>query len=149
MRHRKTKKKSEIGKEARKKGSALEKRVAKWVKMQYEYDRVKINDRAKGSAVTRGHEIDVHVISDKGFLSRRYDVWVECKAVKVNRDHVMKLKGQVDDVMQAYEEDIEEWRPDEVLIVSSVGFDIDALRLANNYGYECWKAKPKGFERVE
>ena len=143
------KSKSQIGKQARKKGSALEKRVAKWAKMKYDYDKVKINDRAKGSAVTRGHEIDVHVVKGKGFLSSGYDVWIECKAVKVNRTHVMKLRGQVDDVKQAYDEEIEEWYPKEVLIVSSSGFDIDALRLANNYGYECWKAKPKGFERVE
>lgn len=145
----KEKNKSEIGKEAKKKGSALEKRVAKWAKMKYDYDRVKINDLARGYAVKRGHEIDVHVEEDKGFLSSGYDVWIECKAVKVNRTHVMKLKGSVDDVKKACDEEIEEWYPDEILIVSSSGFDIDALGLAKSYGFECWKANPKGFERVE
>ena len=133
------------------KGKALEKQVALWLKRVFGFE-VKSSEQVHGASVKRPHEVDVHAWKEiKRFLGlkRTYlDVWVECKATRVKRMHVMKLLEQARDVRDAYEEGKEEWYPHILMIVSSEGFDDDALRLADKYGIYCVLRKKGRYEFV-
>lgn len=61
--------------------------------------------------------------------------WIECKDLRrpVKRDAVFKLNSQVSDVRKA----AHGWQPSEVWIVSSSGFDPDALAFAAQHGIRC------------
>lgn len=85
-----------------------------------------------------------------GYLGRqRYAVhaWVECKAHQgtVRREHVQKLILSVDDVRKREDNG---WSPDEVILVSENGFDVDAVNFARAYDIRCYRRLGKGFERV-
>lgn len=75
-------------------------------------------------------------------------VWVECKDRKTNikRADVQKLHASVEDVRQAGDRSR---MPDDVILVSSAGFDIDALAFAREYGYECYEKREHGFFMVK
>ncbi|MBM9502848.1 hypothetical protein JWG44_21580 [Leptospira sp. 201903071] len=73
--------------------------------------------------------------------------WIECKDLKgkVKRKDVMKLSSSVDDVM---ENKTALWKPDKVIIVSSNGFDQDALAIAESKDIICYEKAGKGFKEV-
>ena len=109
--------------DALKKGRTLEKRVAIWAKRTLGWKTAKLGEPVRGKTARRPWEVDVHV---KKWLGLRHG-WIECKAHRVKRAHVLKLKDAVDDVREAHDEGIEKWAPHEVMIVSSEGFDFDAI----------------------
>ena len=125
-----SKKKGQKGYE---KGLDLENQVARWLKSQFGCE-VKKREFMRGSVAKRPYEIDVHGSSDD------VDVWVECKVDKIKRTHVAKLVESARDVRDAVEIEIEEWYPDMLMLVSSKGFDVDAIGMANKYSIYCVKA---------
>jgi len=135
------------GVKAYEKGVELEDRVAQWLKTQFGYE-CKKRDLARGKISKRPYEVDIHTMK-KGLLGfGRTDVWVECKAYKIKRTHVTKLVESVRDVKDAAEEEIEDWYPDMLMLVSNKGFDVDAIGLADKYGIYCVKAEKRTFEFV-
>jgi len=134
------------GKKAYETGAKLERRVARWLKTQFGY-RCKKNDLARGKISKRPYEMDVHGIKESMFGLMKAHLWVECKAYKIKRVNVTKLVESAKDVREAYDNDIEKWEPSMLMLVSSKGFDIDALGMANKYEIYCVKAG-KTFEFV-
>ncbi|MBN1970219.1 MAG: hypothetical protein JW870_12695 [Candidatus Delongbacteria bacterium] len=127
------------GKKAYEKGAKLEGRVARWLKSQFGY-KCKKNDLARGKISKRPYEIDVHGIKESVFGLMKAHLWVECKAYKIKRVNVTKLVESAKDVRDAYNDDIEKWEASMLMLVSSKGFDIDALGMANKYDIYCVKA---------
>lgn len=114
----------------------MEKKVASWLRrLGFE---TKIRDRVKGKRATRGYEIDVHAWAEKKRIigSKRIDIWVECKALKttVKRTHVFNFLEKARDLRDAFDDNIEEWFADILMIVSTSGFDHDAIKFADDYG---------------
>lgn len=135
------------GVKAYERGVELEGRVARWLKMQFGYES-KMRDLARGKISKRPYEVDIHAVK-KSFLGfGRTDVWAECKAYKIKRAHVTKLVESVRDVNDAFEEEIENWRPDILMLVSNESFDVDAVGMADKYGIYCVKAGERTFEFV-
>lgn len=128
-----------------KKGQSLEKRVAIWVKRTLGWKTTKLRELVRGKTTRRPWEVDIHA---EKWLGLRH-AWIECKAHKVKRMHILKLKDAVDDVKEAHDEGIEKWAPNEIIMVSSVGFDSDALALAKKHEIKCFLAKEKGFEEQQ
>ena len=96
---------------------------------------------ARGKISKRPYEIDI-LATKKLYLGLvTKHLWVECKAYRVKRRHVTKLVESARDVRDAYEDDIESWKPDMLMLVSNIGFDVDAIGLANKYGIYCVEAK--------
>ncbi|WP_246836757.1 hypothetical protein [Leptospira kmetyi] len=73
--------------------------------------------------------------------------WIECKDLKgkVKRKDVMKLSASVDDVA---ENKTASWKPDRVIIVSSNGFDQDALAIAESKDIVCYEKSGRSFKEV-
>lgn len=135
------------GKRAYEKGVELERRVARWLKSKFGYE-CKKREQARGKISKRPYEVDIHAIREAWFGLSRKDVWVECKAYKVKRAHVTKLVESARDVRDAAEDEIEEWYPDMLMLVSNKGFDVDAVGMADKYGIYCVKAGKRTYEFV-
>lgn len=73
--------------------------------------------------------------------------WIECKDLKtkVKRKDVMKLSVSSEDVK---ENKTALWKPDKVIIVSSKGFDQDALAMAESKDIICYEKSGRGFKEV-
>ncbi len=73
--------------------------------------------------------------------------WVECKDRKtsVKRLDIVKLASDVEDVRKLKEA---KWHPDDVIMVSSSGFDHDALEFAEEKDIICYEKTEDGFEEV-
>lgn len=127
------------GREAHDIGIDLENRVAKWLTSQFGY-KCKRRDLARGKISKRPYEVDIHGIKEELFGVIKTHSWVECKAYKVKRTHVTKLVETARDVKNAYEDDIEKWSPSMLMLVSNIGFDIDAFGLADKYKIYCVNA---------
>ena len=125
-----------LGKKRQRLGRELEKQVADlFSDADWE---VRKNDLVRGYSVKRPYEVDVHAFISEGFLiKKRTDVWVECKAHKVKRDHIIKLVAAAEDVRLAASNRIAEWYPDILVACSNKGFDIDALGWADMKGVYC------------
>jgi len=117
-------------------GVNLENRVAKWLVSQFGYE-VKKRDLARGKHSQRPHEVDIHGIKKQLLGLSKYHLWVECKAYKIKRVNVSKLVESAIDVKDAESDGIEKWKADMLMLVSSEGFDIDALGLAKKYSIYC------------
>lgn len=128
------------GKKAYEKGAKLESRVARWLKSQFGYECIK-RKLMRGKISKRPYEVDIHARKEGWFSDT--DLWVECKAYKIKRTHVTKLVESARDVRDAAEDGIEEWYPDMLMLVSSKGFDVDAIGMANKYCIYCVKAGNK------
>lgn len=120
-------------------GVNLENRVAKWLTSQFKYQ-CKKRDLAKGKISKRPYEVDIHGIKEELFGVLKTHLWVECKAYKVKRTHITKLVEAARDVKDAHEDGIEEWSPSMLMLVSNVGFDVDAVGLADKYKIYCVNA---------
>lgn len=129
------------------KGKSLEDRVEAWVKRTLGYKSTERNIPVRGKISKRPYEIDVHAWKPIYLGLSEEHIIVECKALKVKRIHVMKLNRVFDDICEAYEEGIEKWKPTQAILVSNVGFDIDAKELAKKYGIECYLATKRGFKK--
>ena len=129
------------------KGEEFEKRVARWLKRLSKDFNCEMRVKVRGKAAKKPYEVDIHAWRKVGIFKRTKDLWIECKAHKVRREHVSKLMLAIDDVKDAYPE-VAEWCPDVAMIVSSVGFDDDAVALANKYGIYCVHASERGFQFV-
>lgn len=127
------------GKKAYETGAKLEKRVARWLKSQFDWKSVKKRELMRGKISKRPYEVDIHA-QKKGFLSGQKDLWVESKAYRIKRTHVTKLVESARDVRDAAEDEIEEWYPDMLMLVSNKGFDVDAIGMADKYCIYCVKA---------
>ncbi len=131
---------------ATQKGAEFEGRVERWLKRQgFE---TKTRYLARGKISKRPYEVDVYATKKPSIFSRRIHVWVECKTTRVKRVSVMKLVEAARDVKEAWKKDIEKWHPDILMLVSSSGFDVDAVELANRYRVYCVLAKNSGFEFI-
>jgi len=130
--------KTKRGKKSYEKGAQLENRVARWLKRLG--CECKQNDLVRGKIAKRPYEVDIHATSKEllGLITRH--IWVECKAYKVKRTHMTKLVESARDVRDAYDDELEKWKPDMLMTVSSVGFDIDALGMARKYSIYCVNA---------
>jgi hypothetical protein len=93
----------------------------------------------RGKISKRPYEVDIHGIKEELFGVIKTHLWVECKAYKVKRTHVTKHVETARDVKNAYEDDIEKWSPS--MLVSNIGFDIDAVGLADKYKIYCVNAE--------
>lgn len=133
--------------EALKKGQALENIAAGWAKRKLGCKEIKMRELVRGKTAIRPWEVDVHGI--RKFLLGSEHVWIECKVHRVKRKHVLKLKDAIDDVKEAYDDDIAEWEPDEAFIVSPAGFDIDALRLAKKHKIKCYLVEDRKFKEMK
>ena len=133
------------GQKACEKGANLEKRVSKWLKSQFGYTCV-MRDLARGKISKRPYEVDVHGVK-AGILSKTH-LWVECKAYRVKRVQVTKLVESAKDVKDINEQEsgLQKWSPNMLMLVSSVGFDIDAIGMADKYKIYCVHASEKNFE---
>jgi len=125
------------GKKAYERGAELEKRVARWLKSQFGYE-CKKRELMRGKVTKRPHEVDIHARKE-GWFSTTH-LWVECKAYKIKRTHVTKLVESARDVKDAYNDDIEKWCADMLMLVSNKGFDVDAIGMANKYYIYCVNA---------
>ena len=125
------------------KGRTLEERVATWAKRTLGWSTTKRGELVRGKTTRRPWEVDVHAEKWRGLRH----AWIECKAHRVRRIHVLKLKDAVDDVREAHDEGIETWAPHEIIMVSSEGFDSDALAVAKKHDIKCYLAK-KGFQKM-
>ena len=130
--------KTKRGKKSYEKGAQLERRVARWLKrLRCE---CRLRDLVRGKIAKRPYEVDIHATRKEllGLITRH--IWVECKACKVKRTNITKLAESARDVRDAYDDDIEKWKPDMLMMVSSVGFDVDALGMASKYNIYCVNA---------
>lgn len=87
-----------------------------------------------------------------GGIARKKTVqhfWVECKDLNttVKRAHLEKLQGSVDDVRNNPSK--RQWHPNKVIIVSTNGFDQDALSIARKYKFICYEKYGKSFVEVD
>jgi len=141
---------SKKAEERARKGAAFEERVARWLKQAFNFEEVKLRELVRGKISKRPYEVDIHASKTiKGLLRRRpIDVWVECKTTRVKRTDVVKLIESARDLRAAWEEGIEEWYPDMLVIVSESGFDVDAIMRANESKVYCILAKPRRYEFV-
>jgi len=97
-----------------------------------------LNELVRGKISKRAYEVDVHAwIFIKRILrkNKRVDAWIECKNLKtsVKRMHVNSLIRKAQDLREGWEEGFEEWYADILMIFSTSGFDIDAIRIANEH----------------
>jgi len=127
------------GQRAYQKGANLENRAARWLKAQFGY-KYKKRDLARGSISKRPYEVDIHGIKEELFGLLKTHLWVEAKAYKIKRTHVTKLVESARDVKDAFDEEIETWSPNILMLVSSKGFDVDAIGLADKYRIYCIEA---------
>jgi len=135
------------GRKAYEKGTKLESRVASWLQSQFGYKCIK-RELARGLITKRPYEVDIHA-SKKVFLGfGGRDVWAESKAYKIKRTHVTKLVESARDVRDAHEEEIEDWHPNMLMLVSNKGFDVDAIGMADKYRIYCVKAGERSFQFV-
>ena len=133
---------------AYKKGKGLEDRVAAWLRRTHEYD-TKKRELVRGRIVKRPYEVDVHAWKKTLFgIGMERHLWVECKALKVKRLHVTKLVESARDVRDAEDDGIEEWKADLLVIASNVGFDIDAVQMADKYDIYCVMVGDRSYEFV-
>ena len=133
------------GMAAQVRGEEFEKRVARWLKRLSKDFNCEMRVKVRGKVAKKPYEVDIHAWRKVGILKKTKDLWIECKAYKVRREHVFKLRSAIEDVK---EEQKAEWHPDVAMIVSSVGFDDDAVALANKYGIYCVHASERGFQFV-
>lgn len=132
----------------REKGLELELRVTSWLSNSFGFD-TKHDDLVRGYAVKRPHQVDVHGIKKKGMLIKfTYHLWAECKAHKVNRDHIRKLVANAQDVKEANERGIADWFPDVLMVCSDTGFDIDAIGWANKHKVYCVKVRNRSYRFI-
>lgn len=129
------------GKKAYESGAKLENRVARWLKSQFGY-KFKKRELARGKISKRPYEVDVHGITEELFGIFKSHLWVECKAYTVKRTHVTKLVESARDVKDLHDEseNIQNWSPNMLMLVSNKRFDVDALGMANKYNIYCVKA---------
>jgi len=118
------------------KGHDFEKQVASWVTRQG-FNTI-LNELVRGKVSKRAYEVDVHAWTIvKRFLrsNKRVDVWVECKNLKnaVKRSHINSLIRKAQDLRKGWDEGFEEWYADLLMVCSTSGFDIDAIRIANEH----------------
>ncbi len=101
----------------------------------------------RGKISKRPYDVDVYGVS--GSLFKKH-LWVECKAFKIKRVNVTKLVECARDVKDLNEHDggLQKWSPNLLMLVSSVGFDVDAIGMADKYDIYCVHAKLSSFEFV-
>jgi hypothetical protein len=130
------------------KGVELEKRVSKWLKSQYGY-KCTMRDLARGKISKRPYEVDVHGIKEELYGVFKTHLWVECKAYRVKRVQITKLVESAKDVkdLNSQGSGLQKWSPAMLMLVSSEGFDIDAIGMANKYRIYCVHAS-KNFDFV-
>jgi Holliday junction resolvase-like predicted endonuclease len=140
----KTRAKSEKGVQAYATGKKLEDRVATWLTKQGYTCKKRV--LARGKVAARPYEVDIY--ATKGIVFKHH-LWVECKAHRVKRTFVHKLVESARDVkeMNDADEDVQNWSPNMLMLVSDEGFDSDASKLADKYLIYCVHAN-KTFEFV-
>ncbi len=120
------------------KGHDFEKQVASWFTRQG--FTAELNELVRGKVSKRAYEVDVHASKQKKIRKNllmkkwiRYDVWVECKNLKkpVKRSHINALIRKAQDLKKGYEEGFEDWYADILMVFSTSGFDVDAIRIGN------------------
>ena len=136
------------GQKSYEKGVGLENRVAKWLKSQFGYKCI-MRDLARGKISKRPYEVDVHGIKEEVFGVFKTHLWVECKAYRVKRVQITKLVESAKDVKDLNNQGngLQKWSPAMLMFVSSEGFDIDAIGMANKYKIYCVHAS-KNFNFV-
>lgn len=85
-----------------------------------------------------------------GLIGKRrstVNAWVECKdrKTRVKRADVQKLVMSVKDVRDLKQSD---WFPDRIVMVSTAGFDVDALSVARDHGVVCYAPSSDGYAEV-
>ena len=146
------------GQESYETGVNLENRVAKWLVSQFGYEVIK-RDLVKGKISKRPYEVDIHGIKGQIFGLSKIHLWVECKAYKIKRTNLTKLIESARDAKDAHDDGHEKWKAHMLMLVSSQGFDIDAIGLAKKYRIYCvhadknftfeGKMKRSDFEELE
>lgn len=135
------------GKKRQRRGKELETQIADLF-TDADWNVVK-NDLVRGFSVKRPYEVDVHAFTSEGIIfKKRIDVWVECKAHNMKREHIIKLVAAAEDVRLAAENRIAEWYPDLLVACSNTRFDIDALGWADMKGVYCLLVKSNESEFV-
>lgn len=148
------------------KGQRFEDQVAAWARRKFKTDFAK-SELARGAAVQRPHQVDVHVQKKVRLFGSADDIWIECKAIKgsVKRTHISKLVDDAQDVYKAFQKGGEKFYYNGLMFVSTSKFDIDALNYANEYDVLCvhfdgkaykeqnspknWLGRPKWLEQVK
>ena len=118
------------------KGHDFEKQAAAWLVRQG-FD-VELNTLVRGRITKRAYEVDIHATKEKRVMlinKKRYDLWVECKNLKtpVKRNHINSLIRKAQDLRKGYQEKFEDWCADILVVFSKSGFDIDAIKIADEY----------------
>lgn len=126
------------GEKSYEKGINLEKRTAKWLASQFDYEYT-LRDFARGKFSKRPYEVDIHGIKKELLGLSKTHLWVECKAFKVKRVQVHKLVESAKDVkdLNGQGDGLQKWSPNMLMFVSSEGFDTDAIGMANKYRIYC------------
>jgi len=143
------------GAAAQVKGMEFEKRVARWLAKEFGAD-CELRVLARGKTSKKPYEVDILANCPAverralGLIKRETikQVWVECKAQRVNREHIAKLLMATADVAEAYDEGIEEEIYPDIVMVVGTGFDSDAVALANEKNIYCVEAGSRGFRFV-
>jgi len=82
--------------------------------------------------------VDVHLRRkiNRIIYTEIIDGWVECKNLKtpVKRSHVNNLIRKAQDLRKGCEDEIESWYADILMICSTSGFDVDAVRIGDEHG---------------
>jgi len=138
-----TKKWNERGRKAYESGLELENRAAKWLNWQFGYECKKRElalTREKSSK--KLYEVDVYGVYKQFLGMFKTHLWVECKPYEIKRTNVAVFVESARDVKTMHKEcgDVQKWCADILMLVSDVGFEVDAVSLANRYNLYCVEA---------
>ena len=125
------------------KGHGFEKKVATWTKRFFKASEVKTNVRFRGKTSMWPYEIDVWVKRKGGFLESSKILLIECKARSIKRADVTKFLASAKDIKAAVSVDLifgtsDDRYWDSLAMVSTAGFDVDALRIAKENKIGCY-----------
>ncbi len=127
-------------------GHDFEQTVANWAKYffrEYAPTAITFAERARGCVCAIPYDVDVRVNFKNGgilgFLKDENDVWVECKYKtnnNVKRAEVQQLILSAQDVWRGYKKGVGRGY-NAIAVVTNLGFDGDALNVANSQGVLC------------
>ena len=133
------------------KGTAFEKKVARWTKREFDAIGFETNQLFKGKTAVRPFEVDVVFWVKDGRV-----IWVECKDRKasIKRADIFKLLNSAIDVrknvpsftLAGLSEEQAKMNWSYLLFVSTSPFDSDAINFAKAHNIGCYQYDGKKFQ---
>ena len=121
----------------------LENRVVNWLNSQFRYKCKKYDSiTLPGITVKKGYKVDIHGVYKTFFGKIKSHLWVECKEYQIKRSNVAVFIESAREVRKLYKKygDVQKWYADILMLVSNIGFEMGALRLADIHNIYCVNA---------